>query len=312
MKNRFIILFLFFSLLFLFYPGDSPFYQIIAYERETFLQNNAAPSLNIRPIPTTKGQVSPELTALGVYVVELDTFTPVFERNANLQLYPASTTKVITSLVTRELYKPEDVISVQVATAEGQLMGLVPGERLTIENLLYGTLVHSGNDAAYALATDRGYQDFVQKMNAKAAQLGMKNSHFTNPAGLDEPGQLSSSYDLALAARALLNDPYLRKIVGTKEITISDEDFNIFHPLTNVNQLLGEIPGLGGLKTGSTELAGQNLISFYRYQGHDYIIVVMKSEDRFLDTTALVNWINDQVIYVNPELPTPVGADILQ
>ena len=118
----------------------------------------------------------------------------------------------------------------------------------------------------------------------------------------DDYKQKSTAFDLALAGRALIENPYLRKMVGTKEITISDTDYSIFHKLTNVNKLLGEIQGLGGLKTGYTENAGENLVSFYRHNEHDYLIVVMHSEDRFFDTTTLVDWIGASVQYVTPQI----------
>ena len=136
-------------------------------------------------------------------------------------------------------------------------------------------------------------------MNIKAQKLGMKNSYFTNPAGLDNYRQKSTPFDLARAGRALIENPYLRKMVGTKEIIIFDTKYSISHKLTNVNKLLGEIQGLGGLKTGYTENAGENLVSFYRHEDHDYLIVVMNSKDRFIDTTTLINWIKDQVKYLS-------------
>lgn len=302
MAFRFYFFFLFFTFFFLFYPGEHPYYQIVANERSLFNRDISIPTLKIEPIPVLRNQTEPSVTAEGVYVVDIDSYTPIFQKNKHTRLFPASTTKVITALVAQDIYKQDQVIKVNIASIEGQLMGLIPEERITVENLMYGILVQSGNDAAYALANEYGYDAFVELMNKKAEALHMKDSQFRNPAGLDAEGQMSSPYDLALAARALLSDPYLRKIVGTKEIIISDEDYKIFHTLTNVNKLLGEVQGLGGLKTGYTELAGENLISFYRHQGHDYIIVVMKSQDRFEDTTAIVNWINANVDYKTPTI----------
>jgi D-alanyl-D-alanine carboxypeptidase len=177
-------------------------------------------------------------------------------------------------------------------------MDLKIGEKITVENLLYGTLVHSGNDAAYVLADNYGYEKFIKLMNEKAKKLSMKNTHFTDPTGLKENNQYSSPFDLALAARELLKNPYLAKIVSTKEIIISDVDFKYFHKLTNVNKLLGEIQGLGGLKTGYTQEAGENLVSFYKKNGHQYLIIILKSEDRFADTEKIINWINENVDYL--------------
>ncbi len=177
-------------------------------------------------------------------------------------------------------------------------MGLVVGERITVENLFYGMLVYSGNDAAYVLADNYGYSKFIKLMNEKVKALRMSNSHFTTPNGLDAPNQYTTPYDLALAARELLKNPYLAKIASTKEITVSDVDFKYFHQLNNVNELLGEIAGVGGLKTGYTEEAGENLVSYYKTDGHKYIIVVLKSQHRFQDTKNIIAWIDANVLYL--------------
>ena len=176
-------------------------------------------------------------------------------------------------------------------------MNLVTGEKITFENLLYGLLVHSANDAAYVLADNYGYDKFISLMNKKAKALGMKNSHFSNPNGLDSGSQFSTAFDLSLAARELLKNPYLAKIVSTKEITISDVDFKYFNRLNNVNKLLGEIQGLGGLKTGYTENAGENLVSFYKKNSHQFVIVILKSLDRFNDTRNIIKWIEENIGY---------------
>lgn len=284
----------------LFYPGANPHMQIIAFNRDVFTRKIEIPNHSIADIPYTNG-FYPFVSAEGVYVVEKDSFTPVFGKNEHKKLFPASTAKIITALVTIDLYKTDDIIEVSQITQEGQRMGLQIGERMSVENLLYGLLVHSGNDSAYAIAYDYGYDAFITEMNKKAWRLGMKETLFKNPAGFDEQNQLTTPFDLTLAARELLKNAYLRKIVGTKEIIISDEDFTTFHTLKNVNQLLGEIQGLGGLKTGYTELAGENLVSYFRHQGKEYIIVVMKSEDRFEDTRTIVEWIKNSVKYISPD-----------
>ncbi|MCA9372151.1 D-alanyl-D-alanine carboxypeptidase [Candidatus Woesebacteria bacterium] len=293
-----VSLFLLIAALLLFYPGDNPYFQIVAFNRETFSKDLSIPRHETNDVPYTQGY-APFVTADGVYVVELSTFTPVLAKNEHKKLFPASTNKIITALVTLDLYKPIDIVKVKRTIQEGQLMDLVIGERITVENLLYGMLVHSGNDAAYAIAYDYGYDAFIDAMNKKAWELGMKDSQFRNPAGLDEANQLTTPFDLAVAARALLQNDYLRKIVGTKEIVISDVDYTRFHTLKNVNQLLGEIQGLGGLKTGYTELAGENLVSYFRYNNKEYIIVVMKSEDRFEDTRVILDWIKSNVKYIS-------------
>lgn len=299
MKPKHIFLFVFFTLLFLFYPGDSYYFHIFAYNRELIAKPEPDTKIKIGPIPYLKFPYYPEVSAEGIYLVDLLSFTPIFSRNENLKLFPASTTKILTALVSYDIYKPDQIITVKRTIDDGQVMGLVVGEKITVENILYGTLVHSGNDAAYVLADNYGYNKFIDLMNKKAQLLGMKNSFFSNPNGLDSGTQHSTAFDLSLAARELLKNPYLSKIVSTKEITISDVDFKYFHRLDNVNKLLGEIQGLGGLKTGYTENAGENLVSFYKKNGHQFVIVILKSLDRFNDTRNIISWIETNVDYIN-------------
>jgi len=301
-----IIIFLSFSLLLLFYPGNYWLTQVFS-NREIWKEKPTLP-FALHTIPEVgKNAPYPLVSAEGVYVVDLSSFTPIFERNSKKKLYPASTAKIVTALVVADVFKSTDVIVVnkQITRADQpdwQLMGLVTGEKITIENLLYGILVYSANDAAFTLADTYGYDAFINKMNAKAAELGMKSTHFKNPIGIDDPEQLTSAYDLSLAARALLKNTYLAKFVSTKEITISDVDYKYFHRLSNVNELLGKVVGIGGLKTGYTELAGQNLVSFYKKGGNQYIIVVLKSADRFADTQTLTQWIDQYVNHVSMPL----------
>lgn len=300
MKSRTVVFFIFFTLLLLFYPGDTYLYHVFAFNREVFVKKDEQKNYRINPIPYLRFPYYPEISAEGAYVVDLPSFTPVLKRNEKSQFLPASTTKIITALVALDLYKPDEIITVKRILEEGQVMGLVAREKITLENLLYGILVHSGNDAAYAIADYYGFDEFINLMNEKAKSLNMTASHFSNPAGLDENNQTSTPFDLALAGRELLKNKLLSKIVSTKEITISDIDFQYFHKLSNVNKLLGEIQGLGGLKTGYTEAAGENLVSFYKHNGHQFIIVVLKSLDRFADTRNIVGWINDNIDYINP------------
>jgi len=272
--------------------------KIFSYNRDLFTRATTYTPPKKYEIPTAKQAPPPVVTADATYIIDLQSFSPIYGKNEKKQLFPASTTKILTALVALDVYKPDDVVTIKRTITEGQVMGLTVGEKISIENLLYGMLVHSGNDAAYAVADAYGYDQFIARMNEKAQNIGMRSSKFKNPAGLDDPNQLSSAFDLALASRELLNNKLLRKIVGTKEITISDEDYKVFHRLTNVNRLLGEVEGIGGLKTGYTESAGENLVSFYKHNNHNLLIVVLKSQDRFTDTKTIVKWIDDNVRYI--------------
>lgn len=289
------------TLVMLFYPGNSYYTDLFAFHPKLFTtQQEHTESYEVTSIPYIQpGTPAPFVTATAVYVIDLVSTTPLYEKNPHMKLFPASTTKVITVLTAKDAFQFDDVLNVQRVIEEGQVMDLVQGEKMTFENLLYGALVHSGNDAAYVIADNypEGYDAFITAMNAKAASLGMKNSQFQNPAGLDSSEQYSSAYDMTLAGRELLKDKELSKIVSTKSITVSDVDYTRFHLLTNVNRLLGEIPGIAGLKTGKTDLAGENLISLYKKNGRQYLIVLLKSEDRFLDTQTLVQWLDQNVQY---------------
>lgn len=297
MSARFSILFFLFTLLLLFYPGNNPYISLFAYHPELFQKKSRVAKPTINPLAYVIDPVAPLVTAEGVYIVDLPSFSPLYEKNLHQPFFPASTAKIITALVAIDHYRPDDVITVKRVLTEGQVMGLNINEKITLENLLYGILVHSGNDAAYAVADAVGFDRFVSLMNRKAQELRMVNTRFTNPAGLDDINQYTTPFDLALASRALLNNRVLKKTVATKEIIISDVDFKYFHKLTNVNQLLGEIAGVGGLKTGYTENAGENLVSFYQKDGHQSIIVIMRSSDRFADTRTIIDWIGTHVEY---------------
>jgi len=297
MKPRFYILFIFFTFLFLFYPGDSYYFRIFAYNRELIDKPDVKIEKKSFSFPYLRFNYYPFVTAEGVYVVDQSSFTPVMQKNYQQKFYPASTTKIITALVVNDIYKPDQILTIKRTITDGQIMNLVPGEKITVENLLYGMLVYSANDAAYVFADNYGFNKFVELMNKKAQQLNLKNTYFKNPMGFDDFDQYTTPFDLALAGRALLDNKYLAKIVSIKEITVSDVDYKYFHQLTNVNKLLGEIQGVGGLKTGHTDNAGDNLVSLYKNNGHQFLIVVLKSEDRFIDTRNIIDWINSNINY---------------
>lgn len=302
MKTHFLFFFTFYTLLFLFNPGNESYYQLLAYNRKLISYQKEKINLKIKSVPYLKNYYYPSITAEGVYVVDLENFTPVLEKNSYKKFIPASTTKIITALTAYDIFPPDKVVTIKNVLKEGRIMNLVINEKITVENLLYGILVHSANDAAYALANFYGFDKFIDLMNKKAKSLQMKNSHFVDPAGLNEYNQHTTPFDMAIAGRAFLKNKYLSKMASIKEIVISDIDYKIFHTLTNVNRLLGEIPGLGGLKTGYTENAGENLVSFYKNNHHQYIIVVLKSQDRFSDTALIINWINNNLEYLDLEI----------
>lgn len=247
------------------------------------------------PYPVNKTGIypGPEISAAGLVVYDFDSGASIFTRNADVELSPASTTKIMTALVVLDNYQLDDVVTVQTVANSGQVMGLTPGEQITVENLLYGALIQSGNDAAWALAEHYpgGVDAFVAAMNAKAAAIHLTHSHFTNPVGYDDPTHKMTAGDLARLAAFALTNKTIAKMVAIPQITISDVTHSHFHALSNVNTLLGKIPGVGGIKTGWTEEAGENLVTLIERGGHRVIIVVLKSSDRFKETAALIDWV---------------------
>ena len=247
------------------------------------------------PYPVNKTNIFPgdEISAAGVVVVDVDSHVYLYKRNEEMSLSPASTTKLLTALVALDAYKLDDIVTIGTLPVDGQSMGLVPGEKITVENLLYGALIQSGNDAAQALADyyPEGAEKFIGLMNEKAKTIHMDQSYFTNPMGFDGPEHKVTPKDLSLLALAAIQNKIIAKMVAIPQITVSDVNHIYFHKLSNVNQLLGKVPGVGGIKTGWTEAAGENLITYVERNNRKIIVVVLHSKDRFGDTTKLIDWV---------------------
>ncbi|MBI5448876.1 D-alanyl-D-alanine carboxypeptidase [Candidatus Gottesmanbacteria bacterium] len=289
------ILYLFIlGVFFLLYPGQN-IYTIRPKVGKTVMRRLPFPLPTPAPYPTSMTGLYPgeEITAAGVVVLDVDSGVYLYKRNEEVLLAPASTTKILTALVVLDAYQLDDVVTVRSVVNDGQVMGLVAGERITVENLLYGMLIASGNDAAYALADhyEGGAERFIAAMNEKARTLHLTKSHFTNPVGYDHPDHKMSPIDLARLSGIALSNKTIAKMVAIPQITISDVTYTYFHPLKNINQLLGKIPGVGGIKTGWTEGAGENLVTLLDRSGHRLIFVVLKSRDRFGETAKLIDWV---------------------
>ncbi len=290
--DKIVFLFLF-SLFVLGIPGQNAYTTTALAEGTAIGKLPPVPTPAPYPINISGIYPGQEITAEGVVVFDIDSSVYLYKRNEEELLSPASTTKILTALVALDFYGLDDIVTVKSVANGGQVMGLVPGERMTVENLLFGALIHSGNDAAWALAEHYpgGVEAFMVKMNEKAQTLGLTKSTFTNPVGYDDPAHKMTPMDLARLGSIALNNKTIAKMVAIPQITVSDVTHTYFHPLSNVNQLLGKIPGVGGIKTGWTEEAGENLITLIERGGHRVITVVLKSRDRFTDTTRLIDWV---------------------
>lgn len=299
-QSRKLLLASFLLLIFL-YPGHSRL-QILTITPGP-VTSYSSPTLGIADYPTSDQVEPPATSARAVIVQDQASKSVLYARQEDTQLLPASTTKLMTALVALDSFDLDEIVTITSEDhAIGHTMELVTGETITVGNLLYGLLVESGNDAALALAEHHpdGYVGFVKAMNDKAKALQLDSTAYRNPSGVESYNHYTSARDLATLASYALNNPVIRRIASTKTITITDTTNTIAHQLDNTNELLGELAGVEGLKTGWTENAGECLVTYVEREGRGVVIVVLGSLDRFGDTRALVNWVFDHHTWVTP------------
>lgn len=250
--------------------------------------------------PVSKNIESPILSAKAVLAKDLISGTLLYEKNASLRLPIASTTKIMTALVASEYFKPNTILIVgQSSKILGSRVGLSFGEDLSFRSLLYGMLLNSGNDAAYAIAENYpgGVLSFVSAMNKKTVNLNLANTHFENPAGFDGVTHYSSAKDLSIITEEALKDPQLSRIFATKETSIVSLDKKYTHSLANLNKLLTTVKGVLGVKTGYTDIAKENLVTLVERDGHKILTIVLGSDDRFGESTKLIEWAYSNFIW---------------
>lgn len=228
------------------------------------------------------------VSAKAAILMHADSGRVLYEKNADEHMLIASTTKIMTAIVVLEHCELDDLVEVDSRSAgiEGSSMYLKAGESYTVEDLLYGLLLVSGNDAASALALHvaDSMEEFAELMNAKAAELGMTESSFKNAHGLDEEGHYSTARDMAkLAAYCIGNEDFAR-IAGTVSHTVGEQT------LVNHNRLLREYDGCLGLKTGYTMAAGRTLVTCAERDGARYVCVTLNDPADWDDHKALYDW----------------------
>lgn len=245
----------------------------------------------------------PDVNSRACVVIDRKTNSVLFGKNENTKKKMASTTKIMTATIIIEKCNLSDTIEIskKAAGTGGSRLGLKTGDKITILDLLYGLMLRSGNDAAVALAEYAGgdINGFAELMNAKALELGLTNTHFETPHGLDSNEHYTTAYELALLSNYALNNPTFAKIVGTKNYTItingSPKD------LSNTNELLGNMEGVYGIKTGFTNGANRCLVTACKKNNMDIICVVLGADTkkfRTIDSIKLINYVfNNFVVY---------------
>lgn len=234
------------------------------------------------------GAAALSTSASAAVLVDVDSGRVLYARNENAKMRIASTTKIMTALVALEHgdLSRRIQVSPEAAGTEGSSMYLRAGEELTLETLLYGLMLSSGNDAAVAVAQGvaGGTEEFVRLMNEKAEALGMTGTSFANPNGLDAPDHYSTAADMALLARAAMGSATLMRIASTRSVTVGDRT------LTNHNKLLEKLDGCIGLKTGYTRAAGRTLVSCVQRNGQRLAAVTLQDGNDWADHAALYEY----------------------
>ncbi len=234
------------------------------------------------------------VSAASAIVINAATGTSLFEKNADIQMPMASTTKIMTALLLAEQNTPDTTLTVtrEMVSTEGSSMGLLPGDTVSYYALMCGMLLASGNDAANtaAIAVAGSVDAFADMMNRKAREIGMQNTHFITPSGLDADGHYSTARDMAkLAAVALKNETFA-KIAASSEITVSYGNPPYKRRLKNHNKLLSLYGGAVGVKTGFTKKSGRCLVSAAERSGAGVIAVTLDDPNDWEDHCALLDY----------------------
>lgn len=243
--------------------------------------------------PANASPTSLELTAKAALAYDLSTGKTLYAKDATEELPMASLTKIMTATIALENPQKQYIVPQSALVGEDS-MGLEIGERLTLDELLYGLILHSGNDAAETLASNYpgGRNAFVAAMNAKAVALGLTHTHYTNPTGLEGDGdQHTTAYDLLIISRyALANFPLFDTVAATFDMTLPATTTHKEYDLENETNLISSYPGVKGVKDGYTPEAGLCLVTYLEYSGHKIIAVILGSSDRRNEMKNLLDY----------------------
>ena len=253
---------------------------------------------------TTKTLEPSSINSRSCIVFDRNSHMTLYGKNENNKVKMASTTKIMTSIIIIENCNLSETIEIskKAAGTGGSRLGLKAGDKITINDLLYGLMLCSGNDAAVALAEYAGgdIQGFADMMNKKAIELGLINTHFESPHGLDSDGHYTTAYELALLSDYALKNETFSKIVGTKNYTVSINGYS--KNLSNTNELLGYLNGVYGVKTGFTNGANRCLVTACKRGDMDIICVVLGADTkkfRTQDSIKLIEFAFENFTYVD-------------
>lgn len=255
--------------------------------------------LNINVMAKEKTNIQFKVNARSAIALDKESGAILYEQNAFELIPMASTTKILTSIIAIEQGNLEKkvIISKKAAGIRGSTVGYKENEEITLRELIFGLMFKSGNDAAIAIAEELGgsVEGFSEIMNHYARAIGILDSHFESPHGLDSSEHYSSAYDLAMLTSKGMDYELFREVVGAKQI--SKEKYNFTRDYNNINKILWLIPGANGVKTGSTGKAGKCLVSSVNNNNKNIIIVVLNCPDRWNATEKIYNYVLEKVAF---------------
>lgn len=266
--------------------GDLP--QDYSFDDKTLL------TVTELPYKEAEAETPGPMSANASVAVDLNSKSILYQNNIDLRVPVASLTKLMTAYIILEEHDLDELVTVSARAAgmEGSSMDIFTGEKITVQNLLHGILIQSGNDAAVALAEHNAGSevDFVTKMNETAKFIGLEDTFYGNATGLDYGQGYSTTHDLLQLSYSLLENDLIREIVQKQTADVSSTTDNTHH-LVNTNIILGQL-GIKGFKTGKTLAAGQCLIALAESpDGHEVMTVILGSSNRFADSRVLIDWI---------------------
>lgn len=282
-------------------------YVVLADDEDEVFDENIIEENEKKEIEETASEYSrPTINSRKYVIYDRLSGRCIYGKDENKQTAMASTTKIMTILIVLEHCKLTDVVTMDKKAAKtgGSRLGLSEGDKVTVNDLLYGLMLRSGNDAAVALAihTAGSVEKFAQLMNDKAKELGLKNTHFVTPHGLDNPEHYTTAFELAKLTDYALKNEKVLEIVKTKTTTININGYN--RQISNTNELLGNVEGVYGVKTGFTNNAGRCLVTAVKRGDMDLIIVVIGADtrkDRAKDSMKLIEYAYKKYRVVNVE-----------
>lgn len=253
---------------------------------------------------STSSQEEPSTNSKHIVVIDRKTLSVLYEKSSNEKTAMASTTKIMTCILALENSNLNKIVTIskKAASVHGSTLGIKENMQLSMQDLIYGLMLRSGNDCAIAIAEEisGSVENFAILMNKKAKELNLENTNFVTPHGLDDPNHYTTAYELALLTNYALKNETFKNIVSCKNYTFNFDGYP--KSITNTNELLGNLSGVYGVKTGFTFDAGRCLVSSCKRDNLDIIVVVLGANTKKIrtqDSYNLINYIFNNFQYVN-------------